>query len=80
MLSATEFMISCTENRLKGYNLGQLVFGHDMLFPIKHTYDWELIHQCKQEQNNKDDTHKNSKIVDHDYKVIDKVMLNDKSA
>ena len=30
-----------TKNRLKGYITDQLVFGSDMLLPIKHKVDWE---------------------------------------
>ena len=33
-----------------------------------------------QMQNNKDNIRENSKIVDHDYKVGDKVMLNNNAA
>ena len=38
--------------------------------------DWELICQQKQTQINKDNIRENSKIVEHDYKVGDKFMLN----
>ena len=27
------------ENRLKDYGPGQLLFGHDIIIPIKHTVD-----------------------------------------
>ena len=47
-LTAAEFAIHSTTNRLKGYSLGQLVFGCDMIIPIKHTVDWELIRQQNQ--------------------------------
>ena len=51
-----------------------------MILPIKHNVDWELIHQKNQTQINKDHICKNSKIVNCDYKVRDKLMLNNKAA
>ena len=56
--------------------MGQLVFGRDIILPIKHKVDWELIRQTKQTQINKYHIRKNIKRVDHDYKVGDKFMLN----
>ena len=47
-----------------------------MILPIKHKVDWELICQQKQTQISKDNIRKNIKRVDHDYKVGDKVILN----
>ena len=43
ILSAADFAILLTENRLRGYSPGQLVFGQDVVFLIKHTLDWELL-------------------------------------
>ena len=37
--------------------MDQLVFGCDMIFPIKHKVDWELIRQRKQTQTNEDNIH-----------------------
>ena len=51
-----------------------------MILPIKHTVDGELIHQQKKEQINGDKIHKNSKIVNHNYKVRYKFMLNNNNA
>ena len=47
-----------------------------MILLIKHTVDWKLICQQKQTQINRDNIRENIKRVDHDYKVGDKVMLN----
>ena len=80
ILAASELAILSTKNKLKGYSPGQLLFGRDMIIPIKHKADWELIRQQYQTQINKDNIHKNSKRVDHNYKVDDKVILNNNSA
>ena len=48
-----------------------------MILLIKHTVDWWLIPQWKQTQINKDNIRENSKIVEHGYKVGDKVIIVD---
>ena len=80
ILDVAEFKILSTTNGLKSYSNGQLVFGRDMIFPIKHKVDWELIHQRNQTQINKDNTHKNSIRVEHDYKFRGKIMMDNHSA
>ena len=47
ILEASALAIHSTSNRLKGCSPGQLVFGRDMIIPIKHKADWELIRQLK---------------------------------
>ena len=51
-----------------------------MIIPMEHNVDWELILQQKQTKINKDNIHENSKRVDHNYKVVDKVMLTNNAA
>ena len=48
ILTAAAFVIFSTENRLKYYIPGQLVFGRDIILLIKYTVDKELIRQRKQ--------------------------------
>ena len=60
---------------LKGYTTVQLVFVRDMNLPIKNQLDWGLVCQRNQMQINRDKIGKNNIRVDHNYKVIDKVML-----
>ena len=78
ILAAT-FTIRQTTNRLKGYCPRQLLFGCGMILLIKHEVDWELIRQQNQMWINKYNIFENNKIVDHDYIVGDKVMLNNHS-
>ena len=51
-----------------------------MILPIQHEVDWELIHQENQTQINKDNICENMKRNYHNYKVRDKVMLNNQTA
>ena len=75
ILDAAEFAIVPTTSRLKGYILGQLVLGHDMILPIKHNVDCRLTPYQNQTQTNRDIIRKNIKMVDYNYKVRYKVML-----
>ena len=45
--SVTAFAIISTTNRKFFYSPGQLIFGREMILPIKHRVDWELIRQKK---------------------------------
>ena len=45
ILSTLSFAIPSTTNRLNGYSPVQLIFHRDMILPIKHRVDWELIRQ-----------------------------------
>ena len=75
ILAAAAFAIHSTTNMQKGYSPGQLIFGLDMILPIKHRVDWELISQKKQTQVNRDNIQDNKHRVDYEYKVRDKVIL-----
>ena len=80
ILAAAAFEICSTTNRQKGYSLGQLIFVRDMIIPIKHRVDWELIHHWKQTQINRDNARENKHRVDYEYKVGDNVILTDHTA
>ena len=76
---AAAFESVYTKNRLRYYTSEQLVFVFGTILPIKHKADWELIRQKNQAQINKDNTHENIIIVDCNYKVSEKFILNNKS-
>ena len=50
-LAASAFSIHSTNNRQKGYSPVQLIFGRDMILPIKHKVAWEIILQNKIDAN-----------------------------
>jgi hypothetical protein len=51
------------------------IFGRDMLFDIPFIAYWNKIGDYRQHQTNLNTAHKNSKQVDYDYKIGDKVLL-----
>jgi hypothetical protein len=54
---------------------GAAIFGHNMLFDIPFIADWNKIGDYRQRQTDLSTAHKNSKRVDYDYKVGDKVLV-----
>ena len=45
ILSVAAFAIFSTTKSPKDYSPGQLIFGRDIILPINHMVDWELIRQ-----------------------------------
>jgi hypothetical protein len=54
---------------------GLAIFGHDMLFDIPFIANWNKIGDYRQCQTDLHTACKNSKQVDYDYKVGDKILL-----
>jgi hypothetical protein len=54
---------------------GAAIFGRDMLFNIPFIANWNKIGDYRQHQTNLNTACKNSKQVDYDYKIEDKVLL-----
>ena len=57
-----------------------MISGRDMIVPIKHRVDWELIFQQKQTQINRDNTQDYRNKVDYYYKFRDKIILTNNTA
>ncbi len=54
---------------------GAVIFGHDMLFNILFIADWNKIGNYRQRQTDLSTARKNSKQINYDYKVGDKVLV-----
>ena len=75
ILSSTAFAVRSTYHTTLQKTPGQLIFGRDMIFNIKHTANWDYIKQRKQTLIQKNNLRENSKIIPHIYYTGDKVML-----
>ena len=53
-----------TQNILKGYTLGQLIFYHDMILPIKNNAQCEKSYKAEKKYYN--NNYKNMKILYYD--------------
>jgi hypothetical protein len=58
---------------------GAAIFGQDMLFDIPFVADWRKIGEQRQSLTNHGNQHENTKQIDYDYKVRDKVLVINKS-
>ena len=54
---------------------GQLVYGRDMLLPIRFNYDWAEIRRKRQKEINRNNAHENKSRIDHTYVVGEKVYV-----
>ena len=72
-LSAAAFTIRSTYHTTIGATPAQLVFGRDMILPLRFTADWELIRERRQKEMLKNNAKENSKRIPHTYSVGDKV-------
>ena len=74
-LTACAYAIRCTYHTTLKATPGQLVFGRDMILPIKFRADWALIEQQKQQIINKSNEMENKKRIPHTYQIGNKVLL-----
>jgi len=74
-LSAAAFAMRATYHTTLQATPGQLVFGRDMILNTPYIADWTAIKARKQDLIRKNNLIKNSKRIPHQYRVGDKVML-----
>ena len=74
-LSAAAWAIHSTVHTTLDTMPRQLVFGQDMLLPIQLKTDWARIWQCKQDIINVKNKKENSKGIEHEYRIGEKVIL-----
>jgi transposase InsO family protein len=72
-LSAAAFAIRSTYHTTLGATPAQLIFGRDMILPLKFTADWELIQTRRQKEMLRNNARENSKRIPHTYSVGDQV-------
>jgi hypothetical protein len=74
-LSSTAYEICSTFNTTIKATSGQLVFGRDMVLPIKFMAGWGEIEQQRQKEMGRNNRRENSSRINHDYIVGYKVLL-----
>jgi hypothetical protein len=73
-LDNTAWAIRSTYYTVLKASPGAAIFGRNMLFDIPFMADWNKIGDYRQHQTDLSMAHKNSKQIDYDYKVGDKVL------
>ena len=75
VITATAYAIRSTYHTTLRATPAQLVFGRDMILPIKFKANWALIQQRKQAEINRSNAKENKNRLAHQYNVKDKVLL-----
>jgi transposase InsO family protein len=75
ILSAAMFALRSTIHTTLQATPMQLVFGRDAILNIKFQADWNIIKQRKQKMIDLNNQRENSKRLEYEYKVNDKVLL-----
>ena len=75
ILTAASFAMCSTYHTTLCVMPSQLVFGRDMILNMQYLADWTVIKACKQQLICKHSIIENSKRIPHQYKVGEKVML-----
>jgi hypothetical protein len=74
-LSSAAYAIHIIFHTLLKATPGQLVFGSDMILPIKFVADWGAIEKQCQKKMARNNRRENASRISHDYKVGDNVLL-----
>jgi hypothetical protein len=74
-LDNTAWAICSTYHMVLKASPGAAIFGRNMLFNIPFMADRHKIGEQRQSLTNRGNQHENSKCIDYDYKVGDKVLL-----
>ena len=77
ILAATAFAVRSTVHTTLQATPGQLVFGRDMMLPIKYTANWKLIKERKQQRINDNNKRENKGRIPYNYQEGDLVMVKD---
>ena len=75
ILAAAAFAMCSTYHTTLCTMPGQLIFGRDMILNMQYLADWTAIKAHKQQLIRKNNIIENAKRIPHQYKVGDKVML-----
>ncbi len=78
-LDNTAWAICSTYHTVLKASPGVAIFWRDMLFNIPFIADWTKIRDYRQRQTDLSTARKNSKRVDYDYKIGNKVLLTQES-
>jgi hypothetical protein len=76
-LASAAFAIRSTYHTTLGASPGQLVFGRDMLLPIKFKANWAEIKARRQDEIRRNNERENKGRKSYDYKAGDRILLTD---
>jgi hypothetical protein len=74
-LASAAYAIRSTFHTTLKATPGQVVFGRDMVLPIKFMADWGAIEERRQKKIGRNNRRENASRISHDYKIGDKILL-----
>jgi hypothetical protein len=74
-LASAAYAIRSTFHTTLKATPGQLVFGRDMVLPIKFMVDWGAIEKQRQKEMGRNNRRENASRISHAYKVGDNLLL-----
>ena len=74
-LSAAAYAVRSTYHTTMQATPGQLVFGRDMVLPIKYKVDWVRLRMMRQQQMTRDNARENKTRIHHEYAPGDQCLL-----
>ncbi len=74
-LSDAAWAVCSTYHTVLKASPGAAIFGRDMLFDIPFIADWQKIGEHRQRLTDLNNTRENDGMIDYDYKVGQKVLL-----
>jgi hypothetical protein len=80
ILAAAAFAVRSTYHTTLAATPGQLEFGRDMIFNIKHVANWQTINQNKTKLIKQNNQKENKKRLKHTYAIGDKVLMKSPNA
>jgi len=78
ILASVAWAVRSTTHMVLGSTPGQIVYGRDMLFPLKYVAEWDVLQKRREHSVETANVKENKSRVEYDYKVGDKILLEDK--
>lgn len=75
VLASVAYSIRCAHHRGLQASPAQLVYGRDMILPITHHVEWDLLSKRRQQLVDKNNKNENKHRIHLDYKLEDKIMI-----
>ena len=74
-LTNAAWAIRSTHHSTLGCSPGAAIFGRDMMFNLPHAADWSKIGKTRQKLAKRDNIRENTRRIDKDYQVGQKVLI-----
>ena len=75
ILASVAYAVRSTYHTTLQATPAQLIFGRDMIYPVEYVAEWDVLRQKKQKIIDKNNTRENSRRVEFDYCVGQKILI-----